>query len=367
MRRFGGFDEARLREWLERFPSLRIGVLGDFFLDKYLDVDPSLQETSVETGKPAHQVIRVRHSPGAAGTVVGNLSALGVGLIEAVGFTGDDGEAYDLRKDLTALRCTTRHLQVVPGRMTPTYTKPRDADDLTLRGEHARYDHKNREPLPEEVLRRMAQSVDYLLPTLDALIVLDQVEKEDCGVVTTAMRQFLTERAAIWPSVVFWADSRRRIRRFRGLIAKCNRHEMLSGAPARRNASEPNKGTSQPTEDAAELDWDVLLPALHDLREANAAPVVVTLGAFGMLVSDPEPIWVPAVPVTGPVDPTGAGDSASAAAVAALACGASLPEAALMGNLAASITVRQLATTGTARPEELEPGLKLWREAQAGG
>ncbi|MGQ9914246.1 MAG: bifunctional heptose 7-phosphate kinase/heptose 1-phosphate adenyltransferase [Thermogutta sp.] len=359
MRRFGGFDEARLREWLERFPSLRIGVLGDFFLDKYLDVDPALQETSVETGKPAHQVIRVRHSPGAAGTVVGNLSALGVGLIEAVGFTGDDGEAYDLRKGLTALRCATRHLHVVPERMTPTYTKPRDADDLTLRGEHSRYDLKNREPLPEGVLRRIAQSVDYLLPTLDALIVLDQVEEEDCGVITFAMRQFLAERAAIWPSVVFWADSRRRIRRFRGLIAKCNRHELLLGAPAREDAAERN-------EIAAEPNWDVLLPALRHFREANAAPVVVTLGAFGMLVSDPEPIWVPGVPVTGPVDPTGAGDSASAAAVAALACGASLPEAALLGNLAASITVRQLATTGTARPEELQPGLKLWREAQAG-
>ncbi|GAB4133215.1 MAG: D-glycero-beta-D-manno-heptose-7-phosphate kinase [Thermogutta sp.] len=350
MRRFGGFDEARLREWLDRFPSLRIGVLGDFFLDKYLDIDPALQETSLETGKPAHQVIRVRHSPGAAGTVVCNLSALGVGAIEAVGFTGDDGEAYDLRKDLTALRCATRHLHVVPDRMTPTYTKPRDAGDPALEGEHSRYDHKNRDPLPEEVLRRIAQSVDYLLPTLDALIVLDQVEEEDCGVVTAAMRQFLTERAAIWPSVVFWADSRRRIRRFRGLIAKCNQHELL-GASLSTNAAEPC--------------WDALLPALRHLREANEAPVVVTLGAAGMLVSDPEPIWVPGVPVTGPVDPTGAGDSASAAAVAALACGASLPEAALLGNLAASITVQQLATTGTARPEELEPRRKLWLASQA--
>ncbi|NMC19764.1 MAG: carbohydrate kinase [Thermogutta sp.] len=352
MRRFGGFDEARLREWLERFSNLRIGVLGDFFLDKYLDVDPNLQETSVETGKPAHQVVRVRHSPGAAGTVVCNLSALGVGVIEAVGFTGDDGEAYDLRKDLTALRCSTRHLHVVPDRMTPTYTKPRDAGDPTLQGEHSRYDHKNREPLPDEVLRRIAQSVDYLLPTLDALIVLDQVEEEDCGVITAAMRQFLTERAAIWPGVVFWADSRRRIRRFRGLIAKCNQLELLGHSPQA---------------DAAEPPWDALLPALRDLREANAAPVVVTLGAAGMLVSDPEPIWVPGVPLPGSVDPTGAGDSASAAAVAALACGASLPEAALLGNLAASITVRQLATTGTARPEELAPSLRLWRESQAGG
>ena len=45
----------------------------------------------------------------------------------------------------------------------------------------------------------------------------------------------------------------------------------------------------------------------------------------------------------------------------ALAAGATLPEAALVGNLVASITVQQLATTGTARPEELLPRLAMWQ------
>jgi sugar/nucleoside kinase (ribokinase family) len=79
-----------------------------------------------------------------------------------------------------------------------------------------------------------------------------------------------------------------------------------------------------------------------------------------MLVSDPEMTLVPGVRVEGPLDPTGAGDSATAGAVLALAAGATLPEAALVGNLVASITVQQLATTGTARPEELAPRLALW-------
>ena len=76
-----------------------------------------------------------------------------------------------------------------------------------------------------------------------------------------------------------------------------------------------------------------------------------------MLVSDPQPILVPGVRVEGPTDPTGAGDSATAGAVLALAAGAALPEAALVGNLVASITVEQLATTGTASPEQLPPRL----------
>ena len=82
----------RLAELIERFPRLRIAVVGDFFLDKYLDVDPAIAEASIESGKTANQVVAIRHSPGAAGTVVSNLAALGTGTLHAVGFTGDDGE-----------------------------------------------------------------------------------------------------------------------------------------------------------------------------------------------------------------------------------------------------------------------------------
>ena len=65
---------------------------------------------SLETGKVVHQVVDIRHSPGAAGTVVRNLAALGTGTLHAIGLTGDDGESYELRNDLAALRCRTEHL-----------------------------------------------------------------------------------------------------------------------------------------------------------------------------------------------------------------------------------------------------------------
>ena len=66
--------------------------------------------------------------------------------------------------------------------------------------------------------------------------------------------------------------------------------------------------------------------------------------------------------VDGQTDPTGAGDSFSAAAVLALISGATCPEAALVGNLAASITIKKLATTGTSTPAELAQALERWRE-----
>jgi len=62
---------------------------------------------------------------------------------------------------------------------------------------------------------------------------------------------------------------------------------------------------------------------------------------------------VPAYPQQGPLDPVGAGDAVLAALGCALASGASVADAALLGMLAASITVQQLGTTGTADPQSV--------------
>src|SRR5438270_5686228 len=92
----------RLEEIAGRYSGLRVAVVGDFCLDRYLEIDPSRHETSIETGLPVHNVVRVRAQPGGAGTILNNLVALGVGRIVAVGFCGDDGEGFELRRGLAA-------------------------------------------------------------------------------------------------------------------------------------------------------------------------------------------------------------------------------------------------------------------------
>jgi sugar/nucleoside kinase (ribokinase family) len=83
-------------------------------------------------------------------------------------------------------------------------------------------------------------------------------------------------------------------------------------------------------------------------------PVFVTLGAAGILLCDATgPEYIPAVPVSGPIDSVGAGDSVMAGMVSALCAGASLCEAAIVGNLAASVTIRQIGTTGTTSPAQI--------------
>src|SRR3954470_5574175 len=88
---------------LATIPHRTVGVLGDLFLDRYLDIDAARNEPSVETGLTAYQVVRVRAYPGAAGPVINNRAALGVGRIYPIAAIGDDGEGYELRQALRQL------------------------------------------------------------------------------------------------------------------------------------------------------------------------------------------------------------------------------------------------------------------------
>src|SRR5438067_1932472 len=96
-------SDAVLEQILGRLPQLTVGVLGDVFLDRYLDIDAGLTEPSLETGLDAYQVVRVRASPGAAGTVINNLAALGIGAICPIIVIGDDGEGQELKQALARL------------------------------------------------------------------------------------------------------------------------------------------------------------------------------------------------------------------------------------------------------------------------
>jgi len=341
------FDSRRLSSILGRVSGLRIAVLGDFFLDKYLEVDQSLAEPSLETGLVAHQVVDVRHSPGAAGTVVNNLVALGARNLAAIGFTGDDGEGYELRQNLGNLGVDTRGLLVDQERHTPVYLKPRYSDRPGLDGEHSRYDIKNRKPTGPVLEAAIIQALEAMIPELDLLIVMDQVEDDGCGVVTAGVIKALDGLMVTNRKLVAWADSRRRIRQFRGLTLKMNQFE-LAGIP------DPAPGDSVP---------DPLIARELPVVEALAGGAVfATVGERGVWVGGARPVRIPAIQVNAPVDPTGAGDSFSAGASLALATGATTAEAALLGNLVASITVRQLSTTGTAKPEELYKALNAWKD-----
>ncbi|MFC1607275.1 bifunctional heptose 7-phosphate kinase/heptose 1-phosphate adenyltransferase [Candidatus Latescibacterota bacterium] len=334
-----------LENIIRQFDSQRIAVFGDFFLDKYLDIDHELVEKSVETGKTAHQVTGIRHSPGAAGNVAANLASLGAGTLHAVGVIGDDGEGYELTSDLNRLGCTTDHLLKTDSMMTPTYMKPRNNKVRGLEGEHDRYDIKNRLPLSPALGDDIIEVLATLRSSVDAVVIIDQVEAVDCGVITTSVRQALSEMAVQTGNVIFIADSRARTKLFRNTIMKPNQYEATG---IQRSVPE------QP------VDMEMLNARVKELSAQIQAPAFITCGDRGVMITEPELSLIPAVHLDGELDTTGAGDSAMAGIILALCSGATHTEAAAIGNLAASVSAEQLGTTGTASPEELVKRYERW-------
>ena len=339
----GSLTSESLESILQRIPHLRIGVVGDLFLDRYLDLDAALTEPSLETGLEAYQVVGVRSYPGAAGTVVNNLVALGVGCVCPIAVLGDDGEGYELRQVLSQQGVIDpAGLILTPERRTPTYTKPMLQERAASPRELNRLDIKNRRPMPEALEREIVETLVELWPGLDAIVVVDQVSEEDCGVITGRVRARLAELAETVPDKFILADSRERIALFRGICLKPNRQEAIRAASI----------------DIPQGENTLEHAVVHLARQAGRT-VFCTDGARGILIASPQDRAdrlrprVPAFPVRGPIDIVGAGDSTSAGIVCAMASGSSEETAAGFGNLVASITIQQLGTTGTASPAQV--------------
>jgi len=338
--------EAELERWLGRLPGVRCAVLGDLFLDRYLDLDSRLTEISIETGLEAFQVTRTRCYPGAAGTVLSNLTALGIGQLSAISVLGADGEAFELRRGLLARGVDLQGVLERDDRQTPTYTKPMLHSAGLAPRELNRLDIKNRAPAPVAVDQAVIAELWRQAPGLDALIVADQVSERNCGVVTDAVRNAIAEVAAQFPRLVVLADSRSHIGWFRNCLVKPNRAELARAV-----------GESIGREE--ELDVSRVPEMAARLSATTGREVLTTLGPDGIWLSAPQGAHhVAGVRVTGPIDVVGAGDSTTAGIVAALCGGATLAEAAQVGCLVASLTIEQLGVTGVATPSQVRQRLR---------
>ena len=331
----------RMEAILAGFAGASVAVLGDFFLDKYLVLEDALTEVSVETGLDAYQVVDRKLSPGAAGTVTNNLTALEAGAVFAVGFTGDDGEGFELRQGLERTGVDMCGLLRRPDQFTPTYTKPMLRDSSGQERELNRLDIKNRRPTPADLEDALLDTLQGLLPRVQAVILADQVVERDLGVITDRVRDAVARMARGNPRVHFLADSRASIGLFRDVMIKPNKIE------AARSCGFAGTEDELSAEDARRYGTQ--------LAARNGRPAFVTAGPEGIVVFDAESVThVPGIQAPPPIDIVGAGDSCTAGIVLAMCAGASPREAALVGNCVASLTVQQIGTTGTtSRPEVL--------------
>lgn len=314
-------------EVLARAHSVRALVIGDICLDRWCKYDPALAEPSRETGIPRCAITETTCTPGAGGTVAGNLAALGAGRVSVLGAIGADGAGFDLRRALARGSIESDLLVDSPQIQTFTYTKLINSE--TGIEDLPRADFVNTAPLPKQTEQAVVERFEGCLDEFNAVIVADQAETAHGGTVTTTVREAVCRNAATGGGAAYVADSRRRVEHFRDIVVTPNESE--AAAASRRQFGEVDFGR------------------LH--RTIGGAALVITAGERGAWLIDRDgQRLLPTPEAAESADPCGAGDSLAAGFALALAAGAGIEAALRFGIIVAGVTVGKLGT-GKATPD----------------
>jgi len=319
---------------LDSAAKARVAVLGDYCLDAYWTVEPDESENSLETGLPVRRVSGQRYSPGGAGNVVANLKALGADEVYSVGLLGEDMFGTELIRLLKAAGIRTDGLlQTGDSWQTPVYAKPCwNGQELN------RFDFGVANHLSSPQAARLLAALDEAAGKSTAVVVNQQLA---ASYLSPGMIIGINEIIARHPKVLFLVDSRHHSGAFAGAVLKLNAHE------AARLTGKNHPCNRIICRDEAQAD------ALA-ISARTQRPVFVTRGAQGLIIADAGQVHeVPGIHIVGKTDSVGAGDTVVGALAAMLGCCADVELAGRLANLAASVTVRKLFTTGTATPAEL--------------
>lgn len=327
-------EQNRIENILEKISKVKIAVYGDFCLDSYWIIDERGSEISVETGLKTQAVSRHYYTPGGAGNVVANLSALNPAQIKVIGAIGNDIFGRELNAQLQDLGADTTSLFVQQDNFnTYSYLKR-----LIDGQEEPRIDFGIFNERSTDTDVKILEAMENALVEYDAVIFNQQVT----GSINN--ESFIEGANALFEKYsdkIVMLDSRHFNDRFKNTLLKANDREIASLSGIQVNPDE-------------------IIPA-GDVKKYGKAvfdktskPVFVTSGERGILAFDENGVYkIHGLQLKTKLDTVGAGDTTISALTLCLAAGIPADEAAEFANLAAAVTVQKLYTTGTASGEEI--------------
>ncbi len=317
--------DSELARAVHGFGNARVLVLGDVMLDRYVSGNAS--RLSPEAPIPVLRLSARRATPGGAANVALNVATLG-GHVALIGVVGDDADGAELTR-LLACSGVVPHLVVVPGR--PTTAKTR-----FLVGHHQllRLDEETTAPLDEATVARVLQRVVDALPASGVVVLSDYAK----GVLSDAVLRDVLAHARASGRIVIADPKRGEFTAYRGA-------SVLTP-----NELEVRQATRIDAADDAGADR----AGRRALDDSGCDAVLVTRSAKGMtLVRRDAPALHLATRAREVADVSGAGDTLVAALAVALGAGAALPEAAMLANITAGISVGKPGTATVSREELL--------------
>ena len=311
---------------VRHFGRARILVVGDVILDRYRIGDA--HRLSPEAPIPVLRPTRSHDTPGGAANVAMNVATLG-GHAVIAGVIGDDdaGKAVaGLLRDHPRIEAA---LIVAPGRPTTAKTRFIAGAQQLLR-----LDEETTAPLDDDTVASLLLRVDAVLDGIDVVILSDYAKGVLCDAVLGPLLDVIAARGK--PVI---ADPKRPdFRAYRGVtVLTPNEHEVRVA-----------------THIDALFDAEADRAGRAALDATGGDAVLVTRSAKGLtLVRHGEPAMHFATRAREVADVSGAGDTLVAALAVALAAGAPLPEAAMLANITAGISVGKPGTATVAQAELL--------------
>lgn len=314
---------SRVEEILDRARRVRVLVVGDLMLDRYIKGE--VERISPEAPVPVVRVHEESAAVGGAANVASNVVALGASC-DVVGCVGEDANGEILRETLAAAGVRVDGIVGTPGRPTTVKTRV-----LARRQQVVRVDHEDESDVDAGLAARLADGVGRLASECD-VVALEDYNK---GVlVETVVHAALgRDGGHALPSVV--DPKRLRFFGFAGCtVFKPNFKELSDALGEHLHPDDP--------------EW---VEATR--RRLGCRNLLLTLGERGVALGTEagEHVRIPAV-ARAVYDVSGAGDTVTAVTAVGLAAGATLGEAAVLANHAAAIEVGK-AGVATVSPEEI--------------
>jgi rfaE bifunctional protein kinase chain/domain len=314
----------RLFQLIDGFSQARVLVVGDLTLDEFLT-------GQVERISREAPVLILRHEytqqvAGGGANAVYNLAKLGA-QVKAVGLLGKDEQGRSLQQIFAATGIDTQGIFLDRDRPTVTKTRISGHARQSVTQQIVRVDRKSDQLPDPELQLQLAEYIRSQVDTVDAVVCSDYGD----GVLTPPV----IAAALSHPRTI--VDTQKQIQRYRGAMLFT-----------------PNLPEAEQAVGYAITNPQTLTQAGKDLLAlTKAQQMLITRGEQGISLFDPagSEQHIPAFNRAEVFDVTGAGDTVVAALTLGLTAGASFWEAAVLGNLAASIVVRQFGTTATIASE----------------
>jgi len=322
-------SHACLQAVLAHLGGRRVLVLGDMVADEYIIGRPT--RLSREAPIPVLEYVDRYIVPGGATNLARNVRALG-GVVAVAGVIGHDAAGAALRARLMAEGIAVDGLAEDAERPTSTKTRVIGGSSQVVSQQIVRIDRVVHTTINATDTAHIIAYLRQEIPRVDALVISDY----ENGVITPAIIDVAVP-LAVQHGIIITVDAHGGLFRFKGVTVATPNQDEVAGMLGILLQSE---------EDVCRGGQDLV-------RGMQARGAIITRGSEGMTVVEADGAChhLAASTLHEVRDATGAGDTVSATVTLALAAGASLLEAAHLGNLAASLVVQRLGAATTSVEE----------------